>query len=105
MHDLSNTVKMFDILDAHALTDGPWLISLVKHMKTNFLLMARYDGLAVIPLEWVQRDYFRHLKVEKLLRKIQAGEIALPLVRMEGRRSVPRAYISPTWQTTSTSKP
>ena len=46
--------------------------------------MAQYDGLAVIPLDWVQRDYFRHLKVEKLLRKVQAGEIALPIVRIEG---------------------
>ena len=53
-------------------------------MKTSFLLMAQYDGLAVIPLDWVQRDYFRHLKVEKLLRKVQAGEIALPIVRIEG---------------------
>jgi hypothetical protein len=53
-------------------------------MQTSFMLLAQYDGLAVIPLEWVQRDYFRHLSVEKLLRKVQAGEIALPLVRMEG---------------------
>jgi hypothetical protein len=28
-------------------------------MKTLFLLMAQYDGLAVIPV--VCRDYFRHL--------------------------------------------
>ena len=48
------------------------------------MLMAQYDGLAVIPLDWVRRDYFRHLKVEKLLRKVQAGEIALPIVRIEG---------------------
>jgi hypothetical protein len=70
-----------------------------------FLLMAQYDGLAVIPLEWVQRDYFRHLKVEKLLRKIQAGEIALPLVRDGRVAEVCQGRTSPTWQTTSTSKP
>ena len=29
-------------------------------MKTSFLLMAQYDGLALIPVEWVCRDYFRH---------------------------------------------
>jgi hypothetical protein len=52
-------------------------------MKTSFLLMAQYDGLAVIPIEWVCRDYFRHLTVEKLLRKALAGEIALPIVRIE----------------------
>ena len=29
------------------------------------------------------RDYFRHLTVEKFLRKVLAGEIDLPVVRME----------------------
>lgn len=53
-------------------------------MKTSFLLMAQYDGVAVIPVEWVCRDYFRHLTVEKFLRKVLAGEIDLPVVRMEG---------------------
>lgn len=52
-------------------------------MKTSFILMAQYDGLAVIPLELVCRDYFRHLTVEKFLRKALAGEIAIPIVRME----------------------
>ena len=45
--------------------------------------MAQYDGLAVIPVEWVCRDYFRHLTVEKFLRKVLVGEISLPIVRME----------------------
>lgn len=53
-------------------------------MKTAFLLMAQYDGLAVIPVEWVCRDYFRHLTAEKFLRKVLAGEISIPVVRMEG---------------------
>ena len=53
-------------------------------MKTAFLLMAQYDGVAVIPVEWVCRDYFRHLTVEKFLRKVLAGEISIPVVRMEG---------------------
>ncbi len=53
-------------------------------MKTSFLLMAQYDGLAVIPVEWICRDYFRHLTVEKFLRKVLVGEISLPIVRMEG---------------------
>jgi hypothetical protein len=52
-------------------------------MKTSFLLMAQYDGLAVIPVEWVCRDYFRHLTVEKFLRKVLMGEISLPIVRIE----------------------
>ena len=46
--------------------------------------MAQYNGLAAIPLDLVCRDYFTHLKPEKLLRKVQAGEIALPIVRIEG---------------------
>jgi hypothetical protein len=45
--------------------------------------MAQYDGLAVIPLETVCRDYFRHLTPDKLARKVLAGEIALPIVRIE----------------------
>jgi hypothetical protein len=53
-------------------------------MKTVFLLMAQYDGLAVIPVDCVCRDYFRHLTVEKFLRKVLAGEISIPVVRMEG---------------------
>jgi hypothetical protein len=53
-------------------------------VKTEFILLAQYDGLAVIPVQAVVRDYFRHLTVEKFLRKVLAGEIELPIVRMEG---------------------
>ena len=53
-------------------------------MKTEYILMAQYDGLAVIPLEIVCRDYFRHLTVEKFLRKVLAGQINIPVVPMEG---------------------
>jgi hypothetical protein len=52
-------------------------------MRTSFILMAQYDGMAIIPVEWVCRDYFRHLSEEKFLRKVLAGEIDLPVVRME----------------------
>lgn len=52
-------------------------------MKTVFLLMAQYDARAVIPIEWVARDFFSHLTTEKLVRKISVGDIALPLVRIE----------------------
>ena len=53
-------------------------------MNTTFLLMAQYGGLAIIPVDLICRDYFRHLTVEKFLRKVLAGEISLPIVRMEG---------------------
>lgn len=59
-------------------------------MNTAFLLMAQYNGAAVIPVEDVCRDYFRHLTVEKFLRKTLAGEIRLPIVRMEGSQKAAR---------------
>lgn len=53
-------------------------------MKTAMLLMARYDALPVIPVERVCEDYFQHLSAEKFIRKVDAGEIDIPLVRIEG---------------------
>lgn len=52
-------------------------------MKTLFLLMALYGGTPIIPLDAVCKDFFRHLTVEKLVRKVMAGAIALPIVRIE----------------------
>jgi hypothetical protein len=53
-------------------------------MNTAFLLMAQYDGRAVIPVDAVCRDYFSHLTLDKFLRKALAGEIDLAIVRIEG---------------------
>ncbi len=53
-------------------------------MKTAFILMAQYDGKAVIPVEAVCADYFAPLTVEQFLRKTLSGEIPLPVVRMYG---------------------
>jgi 3-dehydroquinate synthetase len=53
-------------------------------MKTLMLLMAQYDARAIVPVEWVCRDYFQHLTTDKFIRKCSTGEIRLPLVRMEG---------------------
>ncbi|QNB11590.1 pyocin activator PrtN family protein [Paraburkholderia tropica] len=52
-------------------------------MNTTFLLLAQYGAKAVIPLDVVCRDYFAPLTSPTLQRKISAGEIRLPLVRME----------------------
>lgn len=52
-------------------------------LNTAFLLMAQYGGKAIIPVEDVCRDYFRHLDPMKFVRKVGAGEIAIPLMRME----------------------
>lgn len=53
-------------------------------MNTAFLLMAQYNGMAIIPIERVCADYFSHLTPEKLLRKAGTGEIDLPITRLEG---------------------
>ena len=50
-------------------------------MNTLFLLMAQYEGQAVIPLSRVCDDYM-HLTVEKFKRKQLDGEIDIPIVRM-----------------------
>jgi hypothetical protein len=64
-------------------------------MKTTFLLMAQYDGLPVIPVERVCKDFFAPLTLEKFLRKTQSGEIALPIVRMYGsERAAKGVHIS-----------
>jgi Pyocin activator protein PrtN len=55
-----------------------------------FLLMAQYNGAAVVPLEVVCRDFFSHLTVEKLLRKVLRGDIALPIVRIEASQKAHR---------------
>ena len=52
-------------------------------LNTAFLLMAQYSGKAIIPLTDVCRDYFSHLTPEKLVRKVMAGQIALPIVHIE----------------------
>lgn len=52
-------------------------------MNTAFLLMAQYDGQAVIPVDKVVRDYFQHLTTDKFLRKVALGEIRIPLLRIE----------------------
>lgn len=52
-------------------------------MNTPFLLMAQYGAIAVIPVDWVVRDYFTHLSTDKFLRKVALGDINIPLVRIE----------------------
>ncbi|WP_271408056.1 pyocin activator PrtN family protein [Pseudomonas sp. Q1-7] len=52
-------------------------------MKTLFLLMAQYDGQAIIPLDRVCQDYFSHLSTEMFQRKALRGALKIPIVRME----------------------
>lgn len=50
---------------------------------TVFLLMAQYHGKAVIPVDEICRDYFPHLDAGKFIRKVGAGDIAIPMIRIE----------------------
>ncbi|WP_322893453.1 MULTISPECIES: pyocin activator PrtN family protein [unclassified Yoonia] len=64
-------------------------------MNTIFLLMAQYNGRAIIPLDEVCRDFFSHLQPEKFLVKIARGEIKIPVVRIEhSQKSAKGVHIS-----------
>lgn len=59
-------------------------------MNTAFLLMAQYNGAAVIPLDLVCRDYFCHLTPQQLARKATEGDIDIPIVRIETSQKATR---------------
>ncbi|MFV1941098.1 pyocin activator PrtN family protein [Pseudomonas luteola] len=59
-------------------------------MNTQFLLMAQYNGMVIIPLERVCADYFSHLDPQKMKLKVAAGEIDLPLVKLESSQKSAR---------------
>lgn len=59
-------------------------------MNTAFLLMAQYDGRAIIPADLVCRDYFPHLTPDTFARKVALGEIALPMTRMDDSKKSAR---------------
>ncbi|SFY22720.1 Pyocin activator protein PrtN [Paracoccus pantotrophus] len=52
-------------------------------INTIWLLMAQYEGRAMIGADVVCRDFFAPLTLPVFLRKVSTGEIPLPLVRME----------------------
>lgn len=52
-------------------------------MNTAFVLMAQYNGMAIISLEQVCSDYFTHLTPDMFQRKVLAGQIKLPITRLE----------------------
>lgn len=52
-------------------------------MNTAFMLLAQYNGQPVIPVDKVVPDFFSHLSVDKFVRKVSAGEIDIPMIRME----------------------
>lgn len=52
-------------------------------MNTAFMLMAQYNGRAIIPIDQVCTDYFTHLTPNMFQRKVLAGQIKLPITRLE----------------------
>lgn len=64
-------------------------------MKTLFLLMAQFDGRAIVPLGEVCRAFFPHLAEAQFLRKVSAGEIKLPLIRIEAsQKAIKSVHLS-----------
>ncbi|QXI30485.1 pyocin activator PrtN family protein [Pseudomonas vanderleydeniana] len=59
-------------------------------MNTAFILMAQYDGQAIIPLERICKDYFTHLTPDMFQRKVLAGHIKLPITRLEASQKSAR---------------
>jgi hypothetical protein len=55
----------------------------ISSAPTLLMLQVQYNGRAAIPLERVVADYFPHLSVQKFLRKALAGQIRLPILRIE----------------------
>ena len=53
-----------------------------RYLTTYQLLTMQYGGMAVIPVEKVCCDYFNEMTADKFMRKVSAGEIRLPIVRM-----------------------
>jgi hypothetical protein len=52
-------------------------------MDGRFLLIAHNGSSAMIPASKVCEDYFSHLTPPQFMRKMNEGQLALPLVRME----------------------
>ena len=60
-----------------------------------FLLMAQYHGKAAISVDEICRDYFPHLDPPKFIRKVGAGDIAIPMIRMEAsQKTAKRVHIN-----------
>lgn len=51
--------------------------------RTLFMLLAQYDGKPMIPAETACKDFFAPCTYPTFLRKLEAGDIPLPLVKME----------------------
>lgn len=55
----------------------------ISGAPTLLMLQVQYNGKAVVPLEWIVRDFFSHLTIHKFLQKALRGQIKLPILRIE----------------------
>jgi hypothetical protein len=57
--------------------------------------MAQYNGRAIVPLDQICKDYFTHLTPEMFQRKVMAGQIHIPITRLEAsQKSAKGVHIS-----------
>lgn len=60
-------------------------------MNTVFLLLAQFNGRALIPVDEVCAAFFSHLSVHQFNRGINEGAIALPVVRITNSQKTARS--------------
>jgi hypothetical protein len=64
-------------------------------MNTTFLLMAQFSGRALIPLDEVRTAFFSHLDADNFVRKLNRGDIPLPVTRADKSAKTARGvYLS-----------
>lgn len=63
-------------------------------LTTEDRLLKQYNGLVIIPVERVSQDYFQ-MTPEIFMRKVNAGEIRIPIVRMydNSQRAAKGVYV------------
>jgi hypothetical protein len=54
-------------------------------MNTIVLLLAQFDARVAIPVDEVCKAFFPHMDAQALVRKINRGEIKLPIMKLESR--------------------
>jgi len=61
-------------------------------MKTAMILLVQYET-PLIPLEIVCRDFFQHMTPTTFMRKSLAGELKLPVVRIDDGQKATRGIM------------
>ncbi|AUQ93826.1 hypothetical protein MACH17_11360 [Phaeobacter inhibens] len=59
-------------------------------MNTLWLLTAKYEGNPLVTVDALRTDYFSGMSREVFLRKVESGEIPLPLTRLGEGQKAPR---------------